>query len=58
MLARPGMTEDKFTKILGLQVPDADKRNRADYVIDTGVSREQTRQAVQQLVQKLLPAEK
>ena len=58
VLARPGMTEDKFTKILGLQVPDADKRNRADYVIDTGVSREQTRQAVQQLVQKLLPAEK
>ena len=58
VLARPGMTEEKFAKILGLQVPDADKRSRADYVIDTGVSLEQTRQAVQQLVQKLKSGEK
>ena len=58
VLARPGMSEEKFTKILGLQVPDADKRRRADYVIDTGVSLDQTRQAVQQLVQKLKSGEK
>ena len=58
VLARPGMTEDKFTKILGLQVPDADKRRRADYVIDTGVSLDLTRQAVQQLVQQLISGEK
>ena len=58
VLARPGMTEEKFSKILCLQVPDADKCRRADYVIDTGVSLDQTRQSVQQLVQKLTAAEK
>ena len=50
VLARPGMTEEKFAQILSLQVPDADKRARADYVIDTGVSLAETRHAVQRLV--------
>ncbi len=50
VLARPGMTEQKFAQILGLQVPDAEKRARADHVIDTGVSLAETRHAVQRLV--------
>jgi dephospho-CoA kinase len=50
VLARPGMTEEKFAQILKLQVPDAEKRARADYVIDTGVSLAETRHAVQRLV--------
>ena len=53
VLARPGMTEEKFAQILKLQVPDAEKRARADYVIDTGTSLAETRLAVTQLVEKL-----
>ncbi|MFA7587600.1 MAG: dephospho-CoA kinase [Novosphingobium sp.] len=53
VLARPGMTEQKFEQILKLQVPDAEKRARADYVIDTGTSLAETRHAVQALVHRL-----
>jgi len=53
VLGRNGMTEEKFEQILGLQVPDLEKRARADYVVDTGVSLDQTRDAVKHLIQKL-----
>jgi dephospho-CoA kinase len=53
VIARPGMTEQKFEQILKLQVPDAEKRARADYVIDTGTSLAETRHAVQRLVHRL-----
>lgn len=54
VLARPGMTEEKFAQILKLQVPDAEKRARADYVIDTGTSLAETRHAVQRLVHSII----
>ena len=58
VLARPGMSEAKFAQILELQVPDAEKRARADYVIDAGVSLEQTRHAVQRLIHTLTRVQK
>lgn len=54
VLARPGMTRDKFEHILALQVPDAEKRSRADHVIDTDAPLESTRQQVAALVETLL----
>jgi dephospho-CoA kinase len=50
VLARPGMTEQKFEQILALQVPDSEKRAMADYLLDTGTSLAETRHAVQRLV--------
>ena len=53
VLARPGMTEEKFRAILARQVPDAEKRARADFVIDTGLGMEAAREAVKGIVAEL-----
>jgi dephospho-CoA kinase len=53
VLSRPGMTEEKFAHILALQVPDSEKVDRADYIIDTDLTLAETRQAVTNLVRKL-----
>ncbi|MFL0670926.1 MAG: dephospho-CoA kinase [Erythrobacter sp.] len=56
VLARPGMTPEKFAHILTLQTPDAEKRARAHYVIDTGTSLAETRAQVLGLIAELLDA--
>jgi dephospho-CoA kinase len=53
VLAREGMTPEKFAHILSLQVPDAEKRERADHIIDTSTSLEATEAAVKALIQEL-----
>lgn len=53
VLARPGMTEEKFERILALQVPDAEKRRLADFVVDTGAGMEAARRSVGQIIEAL-----
>jgi dephospho-CoA kinase len=53
VLARPGMTAQKLDHILTLQLPDADKRARADHVIDTGTTLAETRAQVARLIASL-----
>lgn len=53
VLARPGMTVQKFEQILAKQTPDTDKRAGADYIIDTGKGLDHARAAVAKIVDDL-----
>lgn len=53
VLARPGMSEAKFAALLGQQLPDAEKRKRADYIIDTGQTLEATEAEVETVMADL-----
>lgn len=52
VLARPGMTAEKFAGILARQMPDAQKRRRADFVVNTGGGRLGTRRALREIINK------
>ena len=53
VLARPGMTVEKFEAILARQVPDQKKRELADYVIDTGKGLEAAREQVEAIIAEI-----
>jgi len=53
VLARPGMTEEKFSRILARQVPDADKRRQADFIVETGQGLEAARSSVEKIIATL-----
>ncbi|MCS6626326.1 dephospho-CoA kinase [Roseibacterium beibuensis] len=54
VLARPGMTPERFEAILARQTPDAEKRRRADFIVDTGEGLEAARARVREIVGTVL----
>jgi dephospho-CoA kinase len=53
VLARPGMTPDRFDAILAQQMADAEKRARAHYVVDTGQGLDHARAQVAEILKAL-----
>ncbi len=53
VMARDGMTPEKFEAILARQMPDAEKRKRADFLVDTGLGMDHARAAVARIVEIL-----
>ena len=54
VLARSGMTRERFEAILARQTPDAEKRRRADFLVDTGRGLDAAREQVRQIVGTVL----
>jgi len=50
-MAREGMTEQKFEAIKARQMPQAEKKLQADFLVDTGLTPEQTQQTVDEIIQ-------
>jgi dephospho-CoA kinase len=52
-LERPGMTEDKLNAILARQTPDAEKRRRADFIVDSSQSYDHARAQVRDILRAI-----
>lgn len=50
VLERPGMTEEKFSAILSKQLPDAEKRRRADFIVDSSKDYDHARAQVRDIL--------
>ena len=53
VLARPGMTEARFEQLRARQLNDGEKRKRADFVVDTGLTLDETRAGVAMILEQL-----
>jgi dephospho-CoA kinase len=54
LMARPGMTDEKLDALIARQLPDADKRAKADFVVDTGVPLEDTCRQIDAVLREIL----
>jgi dephospho-CoA kinase len=50
VMSRPGMTDEKFASLLGKQLPDAEKRRRADFVVDSSHDFDSTRAQIRAIL--------
>lgn len=53
VMERPGMTEEKYAAITAAQMPEADKKAQADYIVPTGEGIERTREEVVKIVEAI-----
>jgi len=53
VLERPGMTEEKFRSILSKQMPDAEKREKADFVVDSTISVADAHRQIRDIISRL-----
>jgi dephospho-CoA kinase len=53
VLARPGMTAERLAQIRAKQMPDAEKRRRADFVVPTGLGKRFTRDRLRDIVRRI-----
>jgi dephospho-CoA kinase len=54
LMARPGMTDEKLDALIARQLPDADKRAKADFVVDTGAPLEDTYRQIDAVLREIL----
>ena len=53
VLERPGMTEQRLQAMLARQMPDSEKRLRADFIVDTSRGFDDARAQVQEILRKV-----
>jgi dephospho-CoA kinase len=54
LMARPGITDEKLDALIARQLPDADKRAKADFVVDTGVPLEDTYRQIDAVLKEIM----